>query len=139
MTYFYFLTIDKAHTKQGLATIVEYDTLFKKICREHNVHLTDNKYPVQCYEYKSKGRGIYKTNKWIHYHVIVKGQRVYFNSVSYEGYSVKFIRIIDMQDLAIYAGYIQKNMKDEVYLGPNIHKPYIDMRDIKISKYPPEK
>ncbi len=137
--FFYFLTIDRAESQSKTQPTKEmYNNVFKSLQNVHKFEYTNNKYPIECFEYKSKGSIKKKTKvyDWIHYHCIVKNKRkIVYNKILIPKYSIVWKPIYDLQTMAFYAGYCQKDKIDKVTINEAnirvINKRKIVKRDIR--------
>lgn len=114
--FYYFLTCDYACTSKGLPTKKLYYEFIAWQFTRFNLSLTDNDYPVKCFEYKHKSK---KYPLWLHWHGIVQTNKlVPYILAACPNLSVKYVRIYNMKTMAFYAGYIQKQKTDYVDIHP---------------------
>ncbi len=115
MSYlYYFLTIDYAKTDQA-PTVEMLEDILSQQFEKFALSFTNTKYPLKCQEYKHKSK---KYPEWIHYHCIVKTYLwVDYKEAQIKNWSIKYIRITDFQDMATYAGYIQKDKIDKIWIN----------------------
>ncbi len=130
--FYYFLTIDKATTNDGIKPTKEmYEDIFFRIKEQCMIMYTDNVYPVKCFELKEKGSVRKKTKvfDWLHYHSIVKSRlKVIYPRI--RGYSVVWKPINNLQTMAFYCGYIQKDKSDKCALKKNIKRLKVNTKVI---------
>lgn len=128
MQLYYFITLDKTCVAKP-PTRNDYHHVFMQICERYDLKSLEP-YHVQCFEYKEKGSTRRKTKvyNWLHFHAIVEA--VYYNDalafpkpqkLYYKGYSIELALLKTMADVARVAGYIQKEMIDEVQ-NPDVNK-----------------
>ncbi len=113
--YFYFLTIDKAVTSDGIKPTKDmYMDIFFKLKNITKISFTKGLYPIKCFELKEKG-SIKKKNKvydWLHFHcIVICNTKVIYSTI--KGFSIVWKPIYDLQTMAFYAGYIQKDKIDK--------------------------
>lgn len=111
MLYYYFLTLDYACTDSE-PTKIMYEHSIKDQFKRFALSYTHKKYPIRCYEFKHKSK---KYPEWLHYHCIVQTYLfVDFKECQRKNWSVKYIRINNLDDMSSYAGYIMKDKIDKI-------------------------
>ncbi len=111
---YYFLTFDYANTSNGYPTKEDYYNIISFQFKKFNISLTDEIYPVKCFEFKHKSN---KYPNWLHWHGIIQTYKyIPFKNAQCQNWSIKYVRITTLKKLAFYAGYIQKNKVDYVDL-----------------------
>ncbi len=112
---YYFLTIDKCKTRDGIIPTIEmYRNVLKRIHILSGAKLTDIKYPVECFEFKEKIINRKKITVWLHYHAIMKTTiKIIYKNVKIKDYSINWKQIESIQSMATYAGYICKDKIDK--------------------------
>ncbi len=115
--FFYFLTIDKTITTSMVKPTKElYCNVFLKLKKKCKINYTNEKYPVKCYEFKSKG-SVRKNNKchdWLHFHGIVQSKnKINYKDSIIKGFSIVWVPIYDMANMARLCGYCNKDKIDK--------------------------
>ncbi len=113
--FFYFLTVDKCKTQDEIYPTIG---IYRKVLKDINImcgaKLTDLKYPVECFEFKEKIVKKIKTKKWLHYHGIYKTKlKIIYKRVKVKNFSVSWRPLTNMQDMATYSGYCNKDKIDK--------------------------
>ncbi len=110
MLYYYFLTIDYCKTSAGEPTKDMYRNAYRYQKELFDLEFTNQNYPIQSYEYKKKNM---KYREWLHYHCIVETKHIVDYTISrYIGYSIKYVRINTIEEMATYSGYVVKDKID---------------------------
>ncbi len=121
MTKYYFLTLDYANTSCGPPTKAMYQDVLHFQYDKFKLSPSNLAYPLECYEHKHKSK---EYPKWLHYHTIVKTFKyIPYLKTKCPNWSIKYIRINTLEDMAAYAGYIQKDKLDKIDIEDLIEDP----------------
>jgi len=118
---YYFLTLDYCNTQNGPPTKQMYLDLIKlqfdrfALAYTNPVEFATEVHPIECFEYKHKSK---KHPEWLHYHCIVQTYLyIKFKEAQVKNWSIKYIKINSLPEMARVAGYIQKDKIDKIYIN----------------------